>query len=136
MRVTRVIREYVEKEVHAKAEAKRKEVSGDYEDRKEKCMNEIDEFMTEVHRTVVFPQVSMILRKHGMDAITEASFVDYAKCLRRTVPVQNKEEHEQIWKVRNELRNKENEVVQDLLINLELGANKNELKEMLESIEF
>ena len=136
MRVTRVIREYVEKEIRIKAEAKRKEISNEYDTHREACLTELAEYMDTVNEVTVYPQVSMILRKHGMDAVTEEGFMNYAKTFRRNVPVGNKEKNDKIWKTREELRKKEREAVQNLLIDLELGANKDELKEMLESIEF
>jgi hypothetical protein len=67
MRVTRVIREYVEKEIYEKKDAKIKEIKGEYDAQKEKCRDEINSYMEAIIETTIYPQVCVLLRKYGMD---------------------------------------------------------------------
>lgn len=140
MRVTRVIREYVEKEIYEKKDAKIKEIKGEYEAQKEKCRDEINDYMEAIIETTIYPQVCVLLRKYGMDvpALEKDRRYGYGnKCyVTHFVEVQKKDEEERVNKALIELRKDADEKIKNILLDLELGANKNELKEMLESIEF
>lgn len=136
MRITRVIREFVEKEIRNKADAKRDELYKEYNERLKKCENEIIEYLEGIFTVTMYPQINMILRKHGMDATNEERMIDYANYVRRNLYINNKEEFAKISEESWKLYKKEDEAIQNLLLDLELGANKSELKGMLEKINF
>lgn len=140
MRVTRVIREYVEKEIYDKKDAKIKEIKGEYDAQKEKCRDEINDYMEAIIETVIYPQVCVLLRKYGMDvpALEKDRKYGYGnKCyVVHYVQVQKEDEEERVNKAIAELRKDAEEKIKNILLDLELGANKSELKDMLEKINF
>ena len=140
MRVTRVIREFVEKEIEVKKYEKIKEIKGDYEEQKEKCRDEINDYMDAIIETTIYPQVCVLLRKYGMDVPPLEKDRRYGygnRCyVNHFVQVQKETEEERISKETYKLREEAEEKIKTILLDLELGANKNELKEMLESIKF
>lgn len=102
MRVTRVIREYVEKEIYEKKDAKIKEIKGEYDAQKEKCRDEINDYMNAIIETTIYPQVCVLLRKYGMDvpALEKDKRYGYGnKCyVTYFVQVQKEDEEERVNK--------------------------------------
>lgn len=140
MRVTRVIREFVEKEIYAKAKAKKDEISGEYNEQKEKCCDEIDNYMDKIVETTIYPQICVILRKYGMDIppLEQGKGYRYGnKCyINYNIPVTKQDEESRLNSECNKIRIEAEEKIKNILLDLELGANKSELKEMLERVKF
>ena len=140
MRVTRVIREYVEKEIYNKRDEKLKEVKVEYLEQKKKCNEEIEKFMEGIIETTIYPQITVLLRKYGMDIppLEQCKTYGYGrKCyISYHVCVENETSEGDYRTERANLFAEADEKIKNILIDLELGANKTELKEMLEKVTF
>ena len=127
MKVTKAIRDYVEKRVYDEYEKAKKELRKDYEERVEKAKEEIKEIL----ESNVFVNINMILQYYGMEQIkAEDAFY------RIYVSIQNKEEESELNEKRKEIYNSAKDKVTEILATLELGGTKEDLEKMLSEIKF
>lgn len=126
MRVTKVIREYVEEAINGIYDPIIKNCSKDYSKRKDEVEGIIakmaDEFNTATEK---------VIKEHGF---TIDSWNGEKRQIINYTCYFGKEEYELIADKRNDLRDEKRRKIQDILVNLELGGTKTELDEMLRNI--
>ena len=126
MRVTKIIREYVEEAVNGIYDPIIGNCSKGYSEKKneveEILKKMVDEFDTAAKK---------VIKEHGftIDSWNEKEYhiISYTCNF-------GKKEYDSIADKRNELRDEKRRKVQDILVNLELGGTKAELDEMLKNI--
>lgn len=126
MRVTKIIREYVEETINGIYDPIIGNCSKDYSEKK----NEVEEILEKMVNELDVAAKKMI-EEHGFTIDSwcgkEQHIVGY------TCNFGGKE-YESIKDKRNELRDEKRRKIQDILVNLELGGTKAELDEMLKNI--
>ena len=127
MRVTRAIRDYVEKRVYDEYDKAKRELRKDYEERVEKAKEEIEETI----EGDVIENINAILGYYGMEQIkAEDAFY------RIYVSVQNRKDESELNKKRQEMWYSAKDKVAEILATLELGGTKEDLDKMLSEIKF
>lgn len=129
MKITKVIREFMEETLSEKRAAANKESRADYDARRKACIEEI-----EVLRESVREPVENILRKYDMD-------MEYARkpmfdeiwymC---DSSIQNQKE---LTDIRDKERNRmdtQKQAIRDIELEMALGGNKEKFMEMLEQV--
>lgn len=126
MRVTKLIREYVEETVNGIYEPLIKNCDGDYYEKKkevEKILEKLaDEFDVAAKK---------IIKENGFSI---DSWDDREKTIITYTCNFGNKEYMPILEKRRKLRDEKKQKVQDILVNLELGGTKAELDEMLKKI--
>ena len=129
MRVTKIIREYVEETVNGIYDPIIRDCSKDYSEKKneveeilEKMVNELDAAAKKMIREHGFT-----INSYGGDGGEERHIIDYTSNF-------GDKELKSVADKRNELRDEKRRKIQDILVNLELGGTKAELDEMLKNI--
>lgn len=124
MRVTKLIKEYVEKSVKAIYEPKIKAIGREYEERKEILEKQLETFVEQADETA---------KKMIVDAGFELRYGrEYYIQSYGTIWI--KELEDEIWEKKEELKSEMRAKINDILLNLELGATRAELDEMLKNI--
>ena len=127
MRVTKAIREYVEKKVFDEYDKAKRELRKSYEERVEKAKEEIEMIL----ENEVLENINMVLGYYGMEQIkAEDAFY------RVYVSIQNRKDEAEINKKRQEIWYKARDKVTEILATLELGGTKEDLDKMLSEIKF
>lgn len=126
MRVTKLIREYVEETVNAIYEPLIKNCDGDYY-KKKKEVEEILEKLTDEFDVAA----KKIIKENGFSI---DSWDDREKTIITHTCNFGSKEYMPILKKRRELTDEKKQKIQDILVNLELGGTKAELDEMLKNI--
>ena len=127
MRVTRAIRDYVEKRVYDEYEKAKRELRKDYEERVEKAKEEIKKML----EGNVIENINMVLGYYGMEQIkTEDAFY------RIYVSVQNRKEESELNEKRKKIYDSARDKITEILATLELGGTKEDLNKMLSEIKF
>ena len=127
MKVTRAIRDYVEKRVYDEYEKAKRELRKDYEERVEMAKKEIRKTL----EGNVIENINMVLGYYGMEQIkAEDAFY------RIYVSVQNRKEESELNKKRQEIWHSAGDKVTEILATLELGGTKEDLDKMLSEIKF
>ena len=127
MRVTRAIRDYVEKRVYDEYEKAKRELRKDYEERVEKAKEEIEKIL----ESDVIERINMVLGFYGMEQIkAEDAFY------RIYVSVQNRKDESELNEKRKKIYNSAGDKVTEILATLELGRTKEDLDKMLSEIKF
>ena len=126
MRVTKLIREYVEETINGIYEPLIKNCDGDYYEKKkevEKILEKLaDEFDVAAKK---------IIKENGFSI---DSWDDREKTIITYTCNFGNKEYMPILEKRRKLRDEKKQKVQDILVNLELGGTKAELDEMLKKI--
>jgi hypothetical protein len=126
MRVTKVIREYVEREVGAKFNPLIREVNKEYDAERaelERRLNELKE-ETEARAIEIASSLGFAYTPWHSDAVRIS-----------TNYFSNREKEEANLKLRRELESRRDKTIEDLLLNLELGeTTKAELKDAIEAV--
>lgn len=135
MRVTRVMKDYVEKEFDAKRLAANKEYRASYEERRKACLEEIKELVTEARK-----HTDEILAKYGMDIIEgkrdSAGYYGneviryYDQC------VQNQKENQAIRDHEHKLYHYQKEALERFYLECDLGCDKEKFFEMVAALNF
>lgn len=124
MRVTKLIREYVEKSVNAVYEPKIKAIGVEYQVRKKILNKQLDDLIE---------QADANAKKMIADAGFEIRYCgNYF--IRDYGDVYIKELEDEIGVKRNALYAEMREKINDILLNLELGATRAELDEMIKNL--
>lgn len=129
MKITKIIREFMEETLSEKRVAANKAARADYDARRKACMEEI-----EVLRDSMREPVENILRKYGMD-------MEYARkpmfdevwyvC---NSNIQNQKELAIIRKKETERAETVKKAIHDIELEMALGGNKEKFMEMLEQV--
>lgn len=126
MRVTKLIREYVEETINGIYEPLIKNCDGDYYEKKKEVEKILEKLADEFDVTA-----KKIIKENGFSIDSwddrEKTIITY------TCNFSNKE-YMPILEKRRKLRDEKKQKVQDILVNLELGGTKAELDEMLRNI--
>lgn len=126
MRVTKIIREYVEETVNGIYDPIIGDCSKDYSSKK----NEVEDILEKMADEFDVA-AKKIIKEHGFTINSwngeEKHIVSYTCNF-------GEKEYEPILVERRKLRNEKMQKIQDILVNLELGGTKAELDEMLKNI--
>lgn len=126
MRVTKIIREYVEETINGIYDPIIGNCSKDYSEKK----NEVEEILGKM--VAEFDTAAKnVIKEHGFTINSwygkEQHIVGYTGNF-------GDKEYKSVTDKRNELRDEKRRKIQDILVNLELGGTKAELDEMLKKI--
>lgn len=126
MRVTKIIREYVEETVNGIYNPIIENCSKDYSIKKNEVEDILENMVDEFNAAA-----KKVITEHGFTIDSwngeEKHIIGYTCNFGR-------EEYKSITDKRNELRDEKRRKIQDILVNLELGGTKAELDEMLKNI--
>ena len=127
MRVTKAIRDYVEKKVFDEYDKAKREFRKSYEERVEKAKEEIEMIL----ENEVLENINMVLDYYGMEQITadDAFYRIY-------VSIQNRKDEAEINEKRKEIYISAKDKITEILATLELGGTKEDLDKMLSEIKF
>ena len=127
MKVTKAIRDYVEKKVFDEYDKDKKELRKDYEERVEKAKEEIKKML----EGDIIENINMVLGYYGMEQIkAEDAFY------RIYVSVQNRKDETEINEKRKKIYDSAKDKITEILATLELGETKEDLDKMLSEIKF
>lgn len=133
MKITKVIREYMEEVLNAKRNEANKEARADYDARRKACIEEI-----EVLRESMREPVENVLRKYNMDTIDLPNYdpkhiFDEIWYMRDT-SIQNQKE---LYDIRTKERNRmetQKQAMRDIELEMALGGDKGKFMKMLSSV--
>lgn len=129
MKLTKVLREYVEEQMNSARYEANKEARADYDARKAKVEAEIKTYLAEV----VNPRVEEILKANDMDltVISWSKMKSAPECILQLYPqnILNKEEGEALNEAERKRREKQDEAMKKFAIECELGIDKDEFYE-------
>lgn len=133
MKITKVIREYMEEVLNAKRNEANKEARADYDARRKACIEEI-----EVLRESMREPVENVLRKYNMDTIDLPNYdpkhiFDEIWYMRDT-SIQNQKE---LYDIRTKERNRmetQKQAMRDIELEMALGGDKEKFMKMLSSV--
>lgn len=126
MRVTKLIREYVEETVNGIYEPLIKNCDGDYYEKKKEVGKILEKLADEFDAAA-----KKIIKENGFSI---DSWDDREKTIITYTCNFGNKEYVPILEKRRKLRDEKKQKVQDILVNLELGGTKAELDEMLKKI--
>lgn len=126
MRVTKLIREYVEETVNGIYEPLIKNCDRDYYEKKEEVEKILEKLADEFDAAA-----KKIIKENGFSI---DSWDDREKTIITYTCNFGNKEYMPILEKRRKLRDEKKQKVQDILVNLELGGTKAELDEMLKKI--
>lgn len=126
MRVTKIIREYVEETVNGIYDPIIENCSKDYSEKKNEVEDILEKMVDEFNAAA-----KKVIKEHGF---TIDSWNGEEKHIINYTCNFGKKEYGSIIDKRNELRDEKRRKIQDILVNLELGGTKAELDEMLKNI--
>lgn len=126
MRVTKIIKEYVEETVNGIYDPIIRNCSKDYSIKKNEVEDILEKMVDEFNVAA-----KKVIKEHGF---TIDSWNGEEKHIINYTCNFGKKEFESVADKRNELRDEKRRKIQDILVNLELGGTKAELDEMLKNI--
>lgn len=126
MRVTKLIREYVEEVVNGIYEPLIKNCDGDYYEKKKEVETILEKLADEFDAAA-----KKIIKENGFSI---DSWDDREKTIITYICNFGNKEYMPILEKRRKLRDEKKQKIQDILVNLELGGTKAELDEMLKKI--
>ena len=126
MRVTKIIREYVEETVNEIYDPIIGNCSKNYSEKKNEVEEILEKMVDEFNAAA-----KKVIKEHGF---TIDSWDGEEKHIISYTCNFGKKEYKSIADKRNELRDEKRRKIQDILVNLELGGTKAELDEMLKNI--
>ena len=129
MKLTRVLKEYVEEQMNSARYEANKEARADYDARRKKVGEEIEAYLAEV----VNPHIEEILKANDMDltVTTWSEKKPAPECILQLHPqnVLNKEESKALDEAEKKRREKQVEAMKKFAIECELGIDKDEFYE-------
>lgn len=135
MRVTKTMKNYVEKEFDAKRLIANKEYRASYEARRKACLEEIKILVDEARR-----RCDEIMASYGMDIIEgrRDSNGYYSNEVIRFYDqsVQNQKEYQEIRDHEHKLYNYQKEALEQFYLECDLGCDKERFFEMVEALNF
>lgn len=135
MRITKVIREFMEEQLTDKRLAANKEARAEYEGKRKACIAEIEETLS-----LCREQVAMTLAKHGMDA-TVKQYGDPRYAAEVIVPfcsnyVKNDSEDNKLQQEERARYETQKKALKEIELELALGGDKEALMRMLNEVQF
>ena len=136
MRVTRVMKTYVEKEFDAKRQEANKQFSAAYEARRKACVEEVREAVKSFRDVV-----DEILEKYGMDTIAPKRDKNTGYYHNEVIGfctsyIQNAVEEKAIYAYQRKLRDYQQERLERFYLECDLGCDKEEFFKMVEALNF
>lgn len=135
MRVTRVMKDYVEKEFDAKRLAANKEYRASYEERRDACIKEIEKLVDETRC-----RCDEILASYGMDIIEgrrDSRGYSSNEVIRfYDQSVQNQKEYQAIRDHEHKLYHYQKEALERFYLECDLGCDKEKFFEMVAALNF
>lgn len=133
MKITKIIREFMEETLSEKRVAANKAARADYDARRKACIEEI-----EALRESVREPIEDILRKYGMDTEYVPSqypqtMFDEVWCMHDS-SIQNKTELDSIRKNERNRMETQKQAIRDIEFEMALGGDKAKFMEMLEQV--
>lgn len=130
MRVTKVIRDYVEREVSAKFDAQLKDLGKDYSEQLQKFSDEADELKTrwieELNDLAAAYGLSLTMSRYGLRCPVSVDTYVY----------KDEEKDKEIQETRRRLEARRRDAIEEILLNLELGeTTKADLRSAIDSLE-
>ena len=126
MRVTKIIKEYVEETVNGIYDPIIENCSKDYSEKKNEVEEILEKMVSEFDTAA-----KKVIKEHGLTInlwCGREEHIVYHTCNF------GDKEYKSVTDKRNELRDEKRRKIQDILVNLELGGTKAELDEMLKNI--
>lgn len=136
MRVTRVMKSYVEKEFDAKRQEANRQFSAAYDTRRKACLEEVREAVKSFRDVV-----DEILEKHGMDTVAPLREKANGYCHSEVISlyegyVQNRFEEDAIRAHQRKLRDYQQERLEQFYLECDLGCDKEEFLAMVAALNF
>lgn len=127
MRVTKIIKEYIEREVNAKYQEKLDSIPNDYKEDYDKMIKELENLVYDCN-----DKAREIANKYGMLRERDYDIIDY-HTYHLGDPTREEKRNELIRNLRRERDNK----IAQIVLDLELGeTTKKELNDVLANVEF
>lgn len=127
MRVTKIIKEYIEREVDAKYQEKLKSIPNDYQEDYDKMIEEIRQYAKKCNE-----KAKDIARKYDMLEKEDYNIIEF-----RTYYLGNSERQQNRRNIEQELKKERDNKVAQIVLDLELGeTTKKELNDVLANVEF
>lgn len=135
MRVTRVMKDYVEKEFDAKRLAANEEYRATYEERRKACLEEIKKLVDEARR-----HCDEIMANYGMDIIEgrrdSSGYYSHEVIRYYDQCVQNQKERQAIRDHEQKLYQYQKEALERFYLECDLGCDKEKFFEMVAALNF
>lgn len=139
MKVTKIIREYVEREVHNKFAPKRKRIDDALEESRkiEDEMKASIKLAMEEFEPVINNRRIEIARKYGFELIPDYNYTVWKPAVSINYISYDliNDEKDRLLKEKANLHQQELDAIDSVLITLELGATRSELNAILDAIE-
>ena len=127
MRVTKVIKDYIEREINKKYQEKLNSIPNDYQEDYNKMIEEIRQYAEKCNE-----KAKDIARKYDMLEKEDYNIIDY-----RTYYLGNSERLQKRRDIEQELKKEKDDKIAQTILDLELGeVNKKELNDVLNNISF
>ena len=127
MRVTKVIKDYIEREINKKYLEKLNSIPNDYQEDYNKMIEEIGQYAEKCNE-----KAKDIARKYDMLEKEDYNIIDY-----RTYHLGNSERLQKRRDIERELKKEKDDKIAQTILDLELGeVNKKELNDVLNNISF
>ena len=127
MRVTKVIKDYIEREINKKYQEKLNSIPNDYQEDYNKMIEEIRQYAEKCNE-----KAKDIARKYDMLEEKDYDIIEY-----RTYRLGNSERQQKRRDIERELKKEKDDKIAQIILDLELGeVNKKELNDVLNNISF
>ena len=127
MRVTKVIKDYIEREINKKYLEKLNSIPNDYQEDYNKMIEEIRQYAEKCNE-----KAKDIARKYDMLEEKDYDIIEY-----RTYHLGNSERQQKRRDIERELKKEKDDKIAQIILDLELGeVNKKELNDVLNNISF
>ena len=127
MRVTKVIKDYIEREINKKYLEKLNSIPNDYQEDYNKMIEEIRQYAEKCNE-----KAKDIARKYDMLEKEDYDIIEY-----RTYHLGNSERQQKRRDIERELKKEKDDKIAQTILDLELGeVNKKELNDILNNISF
>ena len=127
MRVTKVIKDYIEREINKKYLEKLNSIPNDYQEDYNKMIEEIRQYAEKCNE-----KAKDIARKYDMLEEEDYDIIEY-----RTYRLGNSERLQKRRDIERELKKEKDDKIAQIILDLELGeVNKKELNDVLNNISF
>lgn len=127
MRVTKVVKDYIEREINKKYQEKFNSIPNDYQEDYNKMIEEIRQYAEKCNE-----KAKDIARKYDMLEKEDYNIIEY-----RTYYLGNIERQQKRRDIERELKKEKDDKIAQIILDLELGeVNKKELNDVLNNISF
>lgn len=127
MRVTKVVKDYIEREINKKYQEKLNSIPNDYQEDYNKMIEEIRQYAEKCNE-----KAKDIARKYDMLEEKDYDIIEY-----RTYRLGNSERQQKRRDIERELKKEKDDKIAQIILDLELGeVNKKELNDVLNNISF